>query len=217
MSSNSWSGRAWATSAWTSLISRGCCRRSRGPGRDQRQAHAHAAGHARASSGRADGIVVMYGGFTMPCVRPPHPPAPYGRPSPRPCEPRSHCARRPQLPPADRPGRGASMYSLTHLTDAVLLRQLTSLVHHDRASTAMLLAHLAEVDMRRLYAPAGYPSMHAFCVERLGFSDDAAFRRIRAARAARQFPALFTAGVGGRAHLPVRFPLSSPLPHRKLV
>jgi len=95
------------------------------------------------------------------------------------------------------------MYSLTHLTDAVLLRQLTSLVHHDRASTAMLLAHLAEVDMRRLYAPAGYPSMHAFCVERLGFSDDAAYRRIRAARAARQFPALFTAVSRGRLNLAV--------------
>ncbi len=67
----------------------------------------------------------------------------------------------------------------------------------------MLLAHLAEVDMRRLYAPAGYPSMHAFCVERLGFSDDAAYRRIRAARAARQFPALFTAVSGGRLNLAV--------------
>ena len=94
-------------------------------------------------------------------------------------------------------------YSLAHLADAVLLRQLTSLVHQDRASTATLLAHLAEVDTRRLYAPAGYPSMHAFCVERLGFSDDAAYRRIRAARAARQFPALFTAVSGGRLNLAV--------------
>ena len=92
-------------------------------------------------------------------------------------------------------------YTLTHLTDAALLGQLTSLVHQDRAHTAMLLAHLAEVDIRRLYAPAGYPSMHAFCVERLGFSDDAAFRRIRAARAARQFPVLFTAVSGGRLSL----------------
>src|SRR6478672_3695178 len=95
--------------------------------------------------------------------------------------------RRPQPPPAHRPGRGAFMHSLAHLTDAALLRQLTSLVHQDRASTATLLAHLAEVDLRRLYLPAGYPSMHVFCVERLRFSDDAAYRRIRAARAARQF------------------------------
>jgi 5-methylcytosine-specific restriction endonuclease McrA len=93
------------------------------------------------------------------------------------------------------------MISLAHITDAVLLRQLTSLVHQDRANAATLLAHLAEVDMRRLYLPAGYPSMHAFCVERLRFSDDAACRRIRAARAARQFPALFTAVSDGRLNL----------------
>jgi hypothetical protein len=93
------------------------------------------------------------------------------------------------------------MHSLAHLTDAVLLRQLTSLVHQDRANSATLLAHLAEVDLRRLYLPAGYPSMHAFCVERLRFSDDAAYRRIRVARAARQFPALFTAVSDGRLNL----------------
>ena len=90
---------------------------------------------------------------------------------------------------------------LTHLSDADLLRQLTALVARDRVNTAMLLAHLAEVDARRLYAPAGYPSMHAFCVERLRFSDDAAYRRIRAARAARQFPPLFTAVSDGRLSL----------------
>src|SRR5258706_35542 len=111
--------------------------------------------------------------------------------------------RRPQLPPAHHPGRGAFMLSLAHLTDAVLIRQLTSLVHQDRASTANLIAHLAEVDLRRLYLPAGYPSMHAFCVERLRFSDDAAYRRIRAARAARQFPAFFTAVSDGRLNLAV--------------
>jgi 5-methylcytosine-specific restriction endonuclease McrA len=90
---------------------------------------------------------------------------------------------------------------LTHLSDAELLRQLAALVAEDRANTAILLAHLAEVDARRLYAPAGYPSMHAFCVDHLRYSDDAAFRRIRAARAARRFPALFSALSDGRLHL----------------
>lgn len=92
-------------------------------------------------------------------------------------------------------------HSLSHLSDADLLRQLTALVARDRVNTAMLLAHLAEVDARRLYAPAGYPSMHAFCVEHLRYSDDAAFKRIRAARAARRFPVLFTALSDGRLHL----------------
>ncbi len=91
--------------------------------------------------------------------------------------------------------------SLIHLSDSDLLRQLTALVARERVNTAMLLAHLAEVDARRLYAPAGYPSMHAFCVEHLRYSDDAAFRRIRAARAARQFPVLLRALSDGRLHL----------------
>ncbi|HET7224737.1 MAG TPA: hypothetical protein VFK69_03395 [Candidatus Eisenbacteria bacterium] len=49
-------------------------------------------------------------------------------------------------------------YRLDHLADAELLRNLASLVCQDRRLTASLLAHIAEVDARRLFAPAGYPS-----------------------------------------------------------
>jgi hypothetical protein len=92
-------------------------------------------------------------------------------------------------------------YSLAHVRDTVLLRDLAALVSQDRVTTAMLLAHIAEVDARRLYVPAGYPSMHAYCVEELRLSEDAAKKRIQAARAARRFPALFTAVAEGRLHL----------------
>ncbi len=92
-------------------------------------------------------------------------------------------------------------YSLTHLSDAVLLRDLAALIAHDRVTTAAVLAHVAEVDARRLYAPAGYPSMHAYCVGELCLSEDAASKRIQAARAARQFPALLVALAEGRLHL----------------
>ncbi len=92
-------------------------------------------------------------------------------------------------------------YTLSHLSDAVLLRDLAALVAHDRVTTAALLAHIAEVDTRRLYAPAGYASMHAYCVEELRLSEDAAYKRIQAARAARQHPTLFAALAGGRLHL----------------
>jgi len=94
-----------------------------------------------------------------------------------------------------------SKYSLTHLTDGTLLRDLTALVARERANTAELLAHLAEVDARRLYVPAGYSSMHAYCEEELGFSEDAANKRIRAARRAREVPLLFAAIADGRLHL----------------
>ena len=92
-------------------------------------------------------------------------------------------------------------YVLSHLSDAVLLRDLEALVAQERTATAAVLAHIAEVDARRLYLPAGFPSMHAYCVGALRLSEDAAYKRIQAARAARQFPALFTAVAEGRLHL----------------
>jgi hypothetical protein len=90
---------------------------------------------------------------------------------------------------------------LTHLSDPVPLRGLTSLVAQDRATTAALLAHLAECDVRRLHLPAAYPSMFAYCVHELRLSEDAAYKRIQAARVARRFPVIFEALADGRLHL----------------
>jgi len=92
-------------------------------------------------------------------------------------------------------------YCLAHLSDASLLHALAALVARDRATTASLLAHLAEVDERRLYLPAGYPSMHAYCVGELHLSEDSAFKRIRAARAAHRVPVLFDAIASGELSL----------------
>lgn len=92
-------------------------------------------------------------------------------------------------------------YSLSHLSDHVLLRDLSALVAKDRTTTAELLAHIAEVDERRLYAPAGYASMFAYCVQELHLSEDSARKRIHAARAARRFPAILPALAAGRLHL----------------
>src|SRR6266487_6482037 len=92
-------------------------------------------------------------------------------------------------------------YALSHLTDCELLRGLHSLVAQDRVTTARLLAHLAECDARRLYLPAAYPSMHAYCVHELRLSEDAAYKRIQAGRVARRFPEIFEALAEGRLHL----------------
>ena len=92
-------------------------------------------------------------------------------------------------------------YSLSHVGDEALLHDLRALVARERVTTAQLLAHIAEVDARRLYLPAGFPSMRAYCVGELRLSEDAAYKRIQAARAARQFPAIFTALADGRLHL----------------
>ena len=92
-------------------------------------------------------------------------------------------------------------YRLTHLSDPVLLRDLAALVAQDRITTAEMLAHIAEVDARRLYLAAAHPSMLSYCVHELGLSEDSALKRIQAARTARQFPAIFDAVAEGRLHL----------------
>ena len=94
-----------------------------------------------------------------------------------------------------------STYSVSHLSDQTLLGNLTAVVARDRTTTASLLAHLAEVEVRQLFLTAGYPSMHAYCVEHLRLSEDAALKRIRAARVAREFPAIFAAVADGRLNL----------------
>ena len=92
-------------------------------------------------------------------------------------------------------------YTLTHLSDATVVHNLAALVARDRTSTAMLLAYIAELDARKLFVPAGYSSMFAYCTEELHMSEDVACKRIAAARAARKFPVLFRAIAEGRLHV----------------
>jgi 5-methylcytosine-specific restriction endonuclease McrA len=97
--------------------------------------------------------------------------------------------------------RHMNTFSLSQLSDGVLKQGLLARVAQERSATAELLAYIAEFDARKLYAPAGYSSMHAYCVGELGLSEDAAFRRIRAARTAREFAAVFPALADGRLNL----------------
>src|SRR5437763_6316832 len=92
-------------------------------------------------------------------------------------------------------------YELTHLSDPALLRGLADLTGQDRTTTASLLAHLAEVDARKLYLPAACPSMFDYCLRELHLSEGSAFKRIRAARTARRFLAVLVALAEGRVHL----------------
>jgi len=91
--------------------------------------------------------------------------------------------------------------SVKTLSDTTLNSCLATTVGQDRGTTATMLVYLAEFDERQLYRPAAYPSMHAYCVGELRFSDDMAYKRIHAARAARRCPAIFAAVADGRLHL----------------
>ena len=92
-------------------------------------------------------------------------------------------------------------FARTHLSDPLLLSSAADHAGRERAAAADLLADLAEIDARKLYLPAGYSSMFAFCVGDLRLSEDAACKRITVARAARRFPAIFPAVAEGRLHL----------------
>jgi hypothetical protein len=78
----------------------------------------------------------------------------------------------------------------SHLSDAELVAELTSLASRERGVTAHLIAHLAEFDARRLYLAAGFSFLFAYCTAVLRLSEPEAYNRIEAARAARRFPVI---------------------------
>ncbi len=87
------------------------------------------------------------------------------------------------------------------MSDAEVVGRLELLLREERRLTAAVLAHLGEVEARRLYLPAACSSMHVYCVRVLGMSEDQALKRIRAARAMRRFPVVAAAVEEGRLHL----------------
>lgn len=87
------------------------------------------------------------------------------------------------------------------LDDRELASRIDRLVHGERSCLAVLIAHLAVFDDRELYADEGYPSLFAYCTERLGYSEGAAYKRIQAARAARKYPLLLQHLASGELHL----------------
>ena len=91
--------------------------------------------------------------------------------------------------------------SLHLLADDELLRQLSDLLRQSRRNEADIIAHLAEVDERRLYVRTAAPSPFAYCTEVLHFSEPEAYLRITAARASRQHPVLLTMLADGCLHL----------------
>src|SRR5687768_2688591 len=92
-------------------------------------------------------------------------------------------------------------FHLASLSDSDLVAQTRALVADERERTAVLLAHLAEVDARRLYAREAYSSLFEWCVRTLHMAEDATYKRIRAARAARAYPIIFEMVARGELHL----------------
>jgi len=90
---------------------------------------------------------------------------------------------------------------LDSLSDDELLERLSTLVATHRRLDAEVVAHIAEVDSRRLYLGNACSSMFAYAVEVLHLSEHEAYLRIACARASRRFPMLLDMLADGRLHL----------------
>src|SRR5438477_9145726 len=102
------------------------------------------------------------------------------------------------------------MNTLQSLSNRQLLDATRALARHACEVEADLLVHLAEIYERRLYLESAFPSLFAFCVGELGFSEDAAYSRIMVARAAGRLPAVIDALRSRRVHLTGRLRLLVP-------
>jgi hypothetical protein len=78
------------------------------------------------------------------------------------------------------------------LGDEALLARLKSLAAQERSHLVGMLACLGETDRRRLFSSRGFRSMFDYCFSELRYSEGAAYRRIRAARAARESPEILS-------------------------
>ncbi len=87
------------------------------------------------------------------------------------------------------------------LSDDDLLARLSRLAGQSRHVTADLVAHIGEVDRRRLFTREATSSMFGYCTEVLHLSEYAAYLRIAVARVARTHPVLLEMLRDGRLHL----------------
>ena len=82
-------------------------------------------------------------------------------------------------------------WCLEGVSDERLQEALKDLLTTGARTEARIVAHLAEVDTRKLHLSMGSSSLFDYCLKRLGLSNNEAFHRITAARLGRRFPVIF--------------------------
>ena len=74
------------------------------------------------------------------------------------------------------------------LCNQQLLFQTKFLVQKERNTHIQVLHHLEEIDSRKLYLELGFSSLFDYSVKELGYSEGAAYRRIKAMKLCRDLP-----------------------------
>jgi hypothetical protein len=91
--------------------------------------------------------------------------------------------------------------SLASIPDDDLFAGVERLVARSNAALADLLAHLGEVERRGIHRLRACASLYTYCIYELRMSEDAAYRRSKAARFVREYPELHDAIAKGELHL----------------
>jgi len=87
------------------------------------------------------------------------------------------------------------------LSDHDLIEHLPLLARRERGATVELVAHLAELDARKLYLGLGYGSLFGYCTGALRLAEHAAYNRIEAARLSRRVPRVLVRLADGTLNL----------------
>jgi len=92
-------------------------------------------------------------------------------------------------------------WDLRRVSDDQLRLGLASLLASGSRTEARIVAHIAEVEERKLHAKDGDSSLFDYCVRLLRSSESEAFHRLTAARVARRFPIVFSLIESRQIHL----------------
>lgn len=92
-------------------------------------------------------------------------------------------------------------WRLEGVSDAGLQTELMQLLASGHRTEARIVAHIAEVDRRKLFLEEGFSALYKYCQQRLGLSEYEAWHRMTAARLARRFPLVFTLIEQRKLHL----------------
>jgi 5-methylcytosine-specific restriction endonuclease McrA len=111
-------------------------------------------------------------------------------------------------------------FELRDRSNRQLLAGVKNLVGQECNTTAHLIAHVGEIEARGLHLEEGCPSMFTYCTEVLHLSESVAYRRIDAARIAREYPVIFEKLAEGSVNLTtvlILGPCLTPENHRDLL
>ena len=92
-------------------------------------------------------------------------------------------------------------FVLKDRSDQELLDGVFAAITREFEDIAVVIAHLAEMDQRKLFAGEGCSSLKTYCMEILHLTEDQAYSRIAVARVAQKFPVVLEMLADGLVHV----------------